>query len=67
VQDALRSSISCYIVVGGFALEQEVADAATDKQRFMAMAAERIADRICQLAGIHGLIMRQVRRRPNKN
>src|SRR5208283_3473103 len=61
LQDALRSSVGGYVVVGGFTLEQEVTDTAADEQSFMAVAAKRIADRIGQLAGIHGLIMRQVR------
>jgi hypothetical protein len=66
LQDALRNSVGGYVVVGGSAIQEQVADTTADEQGLIAMAAEGIADRIGQFAGTHGLIMRQARRRPNK-
>ncbi len=62
LQDTLRSSVGGHVVIGGLALKQ------TGRAHSRRRAApdgpwrtERIANRIGQFAGIHGLIMRQVR------
>jgi len=46
------------VVIEGNALEQQIADAASGQQGLVAMALESFADRVGQVAGIHGMIMR---------
>jgi len=67
MQDTVRSGVGGYVVISGLAIQEDIAHTATDEQRLVTVADQRVADRIGEFAGVHGLIMRQARRRANKN
>jgi len=54
-----RRCIRGHVVVGGLAAKQQIAHAATHKQRLVAVAAERVANRVGHFAWRHAVIMRQ--------
>ena len=46
------------IVIGGIAMEKDVAHTAADEEGLVATALKGVANRIGEFAGIHGMIMR---------
>ena len=58
LQNFLRGGVGGDVVVRGLAMEKDVAHAAANEQSLAAMVLERVADRIGELAGFHGMIMR---------
>jgi hypothetical protein len=59
--DAFRRGVGGDIEVRGLAAEQQIAHTAAYEQRLMAVAAERVADRVGKFAGRHIPIIRQLR------
>ena len=59
MQDAVGKSVRSDVVIGRFAAEEEIAHAAADQERLMAMALQGFANRIGKFPGIHRMIMRQ--------
>jgi hypothetical protein len=53
------SGVGSDVVIGGITLEENIAHAATDEEGLVAVALKSVANRIGELAGIHGMIMRQ--------
>jgi hypothetical protein len=58
-QDFVGSGIGGDVVIGGFAMEKDVAHAAANEESLVAVALEYVTDRIGEVPGIHGMIMRQ--------
>ena len=58
-QDFAGSGVGGDVVVGGFAMEKDVAHAAANEKGLVAVVLECVADRIGEVPGIHGMIMRQ--------
>src|SRR5580704_4880215 len=45
------------VVIGGFAMKQNIAHTTAHQQRLIAIALERFANRICKFSWSHGMIM----------
>ena len=58
LKNLLRSGVSGDVVIGGIAMEEDIADAASDEEGLMAVALKSIADGVGEFARIHGMIMR---------
>ena len=61
-QHFLRGCVGCHVIIRGFAIQKDVADAPADKEGLPAVALKRDTNRIGEFAGIHGMIMRPWRR-----
>ena len=57
-QNFLRLCVGCNVIIGGLAMEKDVAHAAADEKGLVTVALERGANRVGEFAGIHGTIMR---------
>jgi hypothetical protein len=58
-QNLLRRGVGGDVEIRGFSVEKDVADAAANEEGVVAVVLESAADRIGEVAGIHGTIMRQ--------
>jgi hypothetical protein len=58
LQDLVRRGVCGDVVIGGIATEKDVAHTAAYEERLMAVALKRIANRIGEFPGSHGMIMR---------
>jgi hypothetical protein len=58
LQNFLRRGVGGDIVVCGLAMEKDVTNAAPDEEGLVAVVLERVANRIGEVPGIHGMIMR---------
>src|SRR5215470_13564357 len=54
------------VIIGGVAAEEKITHAAPNQQGLVALALQRVADRIGELPWIHGMIMRQKAEPKNK-
>ena len=54
----LWSGVGGDVIVGRIAFEEDVAHAAADEECLVAVPPERIANRIGEFPGVHGMIMR---------
>jgi len=59
LQNFRRSGVGGNVEIGGAAMEKDVANTATDEEGLVSVALERGADRIGEIPGVHGTIMRQ--------
>jgi hypothetical protein len=58
-EDFGRRGVGRDVVIGGLAIKKNVAHATSDEEGLVALALERVGDRVGEIAGIHGMIMRQ--------
>jgi hypothetical protein len=58
-QNLLRRGVGGDVEIRGLPVEKDVADAAANEEGVVAVVLESVADRIGEVAGIHGTIMRQ--------
>ena len=53
------SGVGGHVVIGGLAVKKKIANAAPHEEGLVALALQRIANRIHELARVHRMIMRQ--------